>query len=105
MGNYSIKGQKYLHLPSGAVCIVLADFPDRHRVRIQLVENGREMDEVAYHDMGPFTEAPAPSEPSVESPGAPVEEATAADPTEETYPRRGRAEWNRGTRREQPRSE
>lgn len=97
MGNFSIRGTKYRHLPSGSECVVLVDFPDRHRVRIQL-DSGQELDEVAYHDLADA--APAvklPPTKAVSEPATVVEEAEPRAP--EAYPMRRRVGWNRGTPR------
>jgi len=44
-------GQTCIYLPNGAVSTVLRVYPDRHRARIQITETGREIDEVAWHDL------------------------------------------------------
>jgi hypothetical protein len=94
---YAINSTQYRYLPNGSLCTILRDFPDRHRLRIKL-GNGQELDEVAYHEVAEVAPTPAPAPVAPELPAATHPEV---DP-DEGYPLRGRASWNRGTRRGAP---
>ena len=81
MSNFSIGGVVYRYLRNDNLCTVVADYPDRHMVRIRM-ENGLELDEVNYHDVGPVEPAAPPAaEPAAEP--APSEDAPPADAVEE----------------------
>lgn len=100
---YAIKSTQYRYLPNGSLCTVMRDFPDRHRLRIQL-ENGQELDEVAYHDVTEVVAAPPAPTPAAPTPPA-TQQHPEVDPVDGTYPLRRRAGWNRGTNRGEPAGE
>jgi len=88
-------GQPCIYLPNGSPCEILRLYPDRHRARIKIAETGREIDEVAWHDLAARVEAVVPKVPEVEAKAPPGPVAT-EDPEKggTTYaPRSLRKPW------------
>lgn len=84
-------GQQIRYRPSGREGHIVANFPDRHRVRLRLQPTAElpavEVDEVAYHDLE-AVEMAAPTPASAPQ----VLDETQEEATEES-PRRGRRLW------------
>ena len=69
--------QQCIYLPNGTICEITKLYPDRHRARIKVVETGREIDEVAWHDLAVAAVAVVPKAKE------PVPEPTPAPPPEQ----------------------
>jgi hypothetical protein len=54
-------GQSCIYIPNGSPCEIIRLYADRHRAAIKITETGREIDEVAWHDIGEKVVAEAPT--------------------------------------------
>jgi hypothetical protein len=54
-------GQSCIYIPNGSPCEIIRLYPERHRAAITITETGREIDEVAWHDLGEKVVAEAPT--------------------------------------------
>lgn len=73
-------GQQCTYRPNGSTCRIDKVFGERHRLRITL-DNGQEVDEVAFHDVETLPETPTPN--TSPSPAASVEASGEAEEPQE----------------------